>query len=145
MTVLRAAACFTAMLSLASCAGVSIIPDRYYVIDAAAAAEMAASAEIIVDLRSTEDYQRGHIPKAVSIPYHQLWFRMYELPRNLDALIMAYDDEPSRQARAGEILKKEGYYRVHFVRGGFRAWRAAGGAISESPAPPSVYRFESGS
>ena len=131
------------LAALTGCSGLTIVADRYYVVDAFEAQQVARKAEAIVDLRPPDEFEAGHVPGAISIPLNQLWFRMYELPSELDAVVLAYDDVLSRQARAGEMLKREGYYRVYFVRGGFSSWLAAGGASSTAPAPSPVYRRDS--
>lgn len=130
-------------LSMAGC-GLRLAPDRYYVVGVRDARDIVGAAERIVDLRSPDEYELGHLPGAVSIPLNQLWFRMDELPWRPDAVIVAYDDDPVRQARAGELLKAEGYYRVHFLRGGFAAWRGSGEPVSRAPAPSAVYRQRDG-
>jgi rhodanese-related sulfurtransferase len=129
---------------LSACGGLRVQPDRYYVVDGRQALAISSAAEVIVDLRPPDDFERGHIPGAVSIPLNQLWFRMDELPWRPEALILAYDDEPGRQARAGGRLKTEGYFNVHFIENGFAGWRAGGGDVSTAPAPPRADRGDAG-
>jgi rhodanese-related sulfurtransferase len=135
----RLAAIVLASSWLAGC-GLSVVPDRYYVIDGQHARSVAPAADRIVDLRPPDDYAAGHVPGAVSIPLSQLWVRADELPTRYDSVLLVYDDEPSRAERAAARLKDEGYFRVYVIEGGLRAWRDAGGEITREPPSPPVYR-----
>lgn len=135
MTI-RVVAALALSLVAASCAGLVVASNRYYVMDAHDAIAMVASGSVaaIVDLRPSDAYSAGHIPGALSIPLSQLWIREDELPSRQGALIVIYEDDASRAERGATFLKREGYYDVHVIRGGFRAWIGAGGAVSDEPA-----------
>ncbi len=124
-----------AALGLAGCM-VTVVPDRYYVVDGPDAVALARHDAAIVDLRPPDDYARGHVQGALSIPLSQLWIQEDELPQRYDAPILLYDDDFSRGERAAVRLKQEGYFRVYVLRGGLAAWAAAGGAVSQEAPPP---------
>jgi rhodanese-related sulfurtransferase len=51
-----------------------------------AKARSDAGTAVIVDVRSFEEYQTGHIPNAVSIPLFELTSRYQELPKNVELI-----------------------------------------------------------
>lgn len=73
----------------------------------------------IIDLRSSEEYKKGHIRGAVSVPYESghMGFRP---PKEKE--IILYCERGSHSLIAARELVKEGY-RVRSVIGGIRAYR----------------------
>lgn len=136
---MRPLALALAAAGLLACARLAVVPARWYPVDAARAIKTAGEGAFVVDLRPEEDYNTGHVPRAVSIPLSQLWIRMDELPARYDAPILLYDDEPGRVERGAIRLEDEGYVKVYALTGGFSSWRAAGGPVSLEPAPKPGY------
>lgn len=80
---------------------------------------------IVLDVRPDEEYQRGHIHSAISIPIEQLSRRMEELSRETE--IVAYCRGPLC-VYAGEavaLLKEKGF-KAQRLEEGFPDWVAAG-------------------
>lgn len=75
----------------------------------------------IVDVRSMEEYRRGHIDGALSIPLPELADRMHEIPSH--SPVVAYCEGPYCLAspRAAEQLAAAGYDAMN-VRGGYTQW-----------------------
>lgn len=127
-------------LGAAGC-GLYIVPDRFYVVEADEAVSLAAKpGAVVLDVRPPADYEDRHAAGALSIPLSQLWARMDELPASAGTLIVLYDDDPDRALRAGFMLRREGYHRVHVCRRGLEAWSQAGGPVAAGPAPPAGWR-----
>ena len=73
----------------------------------------------IIDLRSKDDYKRGHIRGAVSVPYEEGHFT-YRPPGNKE--IVLYCERGSVSLIVARELAKNGY-RVRSVIGGLHAYR----------------------
>ena len=79
----------------------------------------------LLDVRSQEEFQNGHIPSAVAIPLKDLPRRMKELPRDRTQPILVYCNTGDRSGRAARLLYNEGRKDVYVLLGGLRAWTAA--------------------
>lgn len=75
---------------------------------------------ILVDLRTPDVFQKGHIPGAINIPYHQL------LMKSISAfnreIVILYCDRGSQSLLAARDLQKRGIMAFS-VYGGFFAYR----------------------
>jgi len=67
-------------------------------------------AYVLVDVRTAEEYQSGHIPSAINIPVGEI----HDHPPTADAsaLIIVYCASGGRSARAKTILNELGYTLV---------------------------------
>lgn len=86
---------------------------------------------IILDVRPVEEYQRGHIPGALSIPLSQLKKRLDEIPR--DCEVVAYCRGPYcvLSAEAMKILRNAGYQATR-LKDGLPEWKGAGLPVEEA-------------
>ena len=83
---------------------------------------------VILDLRPAEEYQAGHVPGAISVPFENLEQRLRELPR--DRRIVAYcrGEYCLRARQAVDLLQREGFM-AGYVDEGVRDLQAEGIAI----------------
>ena len=96
-------------------------------VDAAGAAELLTDGEVVVlDLRTPEEFDSGHLAGALLVDYHAADFQ-----EQLGAL----DKEPTylvlcevgwRSTRSLPRFERAGFARIAHLDGGMRAWRAAG-------------------
>ena len=91
-------------------------------LDARTAAARAAEGALLLDVRERSEWNAGHAPGAMHIPYEDLRERTPELP--LDRPIVAYCASGVRSSLAASILEASGH-KVSNLRGGFTAWRNA--------------------
>jgi hydroxyacylglutathione hydrolase len=91
-------------------------------LDARTAAARAAEGALLVDVRERSEWDAGHVPGAVHIPYEELRDRTHELP--LDRPIIMYCASGVRSSLAASILESSDR-NVANMRGGFTAWRNA--------------------
>ncbi len=75
---------------------------------------------LIIDLRDKNEYDMGHIPTAVNIPYEELDLRKNDLQRN--KLLIFYCDRGNISLLAARDLMKYGY-NIKSLYGGLRAYR----------------------
>jgi hydroxyacylglutathione hydrolase len=80
---------------------------------------------LVLDVRDEDEWEEGHIPGSVHLPYGELPDRMGELPR--DRTIAAICSGGKRSGLAASILQREGFERVlHVANGGVGTWRRNG-------------------
>lgn len=79
----------------------------------------------LLDVRPKDEFQAGHLPKAISIPLEQLETMIDKLPR--DREIIAYCRGPHcvLSHKAVQRLRALGYHVRRFDEG-FPEWKAAG-------------------
>jgi rhodanese-related sulfurtransferase len=74
---------------------------------------------LIIDLRDLVEYDAGHIPTAVNIPYEELEAQKHWLNRN--NLLIFYCDRGNISLLAARDLIKDGY-NIKSLYGGLRAY-----------------------
>lgn len=77
---------------------------------------------VIIDVREPEDYHKGHIEGAVSVPRGLLELEIDELVPDQDMKLVAYCGGGSRSALAADTLRVMGYGNVYSMAGGWKAW-----------------------
>ena len=84
----------------------------------------AMAAPVVIDVRTAGEYDSGHIPGALNIPFDQVVERIAEVeaPHGVALYCMI-----GPRARKGEsALLAAGYEKVLHLEGGLAAWKAAG-------------------
>lgn len=85
------------------------------------AIENAGNEEMILDIRTREEYESGHIDGAINIPLDELRDRLSEVPK--DKLIYVYCAVGLRGYTASRILMQRGYESVYNLSGGYTTYR----------------------
>lgn len=78
----------------------------------------------ILDVRTQEEYDAGHIADSVLIPHDQLSGRLNEVPKGVPILV--YCRTARRSSIASGILTDNGYKEVYNMEGGIVGWEKAG-------------------
>jgi len=94
------------------------IPENNYIMAADAALKLVSEnpdAVFLVDMRSAEDYAKGHIANAVNIPYAKIGELLEVIPMNKQVIFQCYSGQTSAQVTA--LAKILGFNAVSF-RGG---------------------------
>ncbi len=81
---------------------------------------------LVVDLRSTEDYAKGHILGAKNIPLADLERRAGELDKHRAKPVILHCGDGNRAGGGVTTLRKKGFESVHNLAGGYAAWQQAG-------------------
>ena len=84
-----------------------------------------ASQTVVLDVRSQEGFDAGHIPGAVHIPFEELPRRLKELPKNRNIVAYCWDVTCLLATKAAYVLAAKGY-RPKELLGGIEEWRKAG-------------------
>jgi phage shock protein E len=99
-------------------------------ISPADASKEQAGGAILIDVRESEEFAKGHASGAVPLSRGILELRIEETVPDLSTPILCYCGGGSRSALAAESLQKMGYTNVASVTGGFKAWKDQGFATS---------------
>lgn len=113
----------------------NLFPEGRYaaVADIKAAVDKGADV-IFVDSRTQSDYQFGHIPGAVNVPYFEAEQHVTELPK--DRWIVTYCECPHAEAeQVADALIAAGFTMVRVIDEGLQGWREIGGETVSGPAP----------
>ena len=81
----------------------------------------------LLDVRSKDEFQRGHIQSATNIPVTDLQDRVSEVPK--DQPIAAICSSGNRSGIGAKILLRNGHKDVYNVAGGMIAWRKLGYSV----------------
>lgn len=77
---------------------------------------------ILLDVRTLDEYNAGHIPAAVLLPYDEIAQKAEKLLPEKDAEIIVYCRSGRRSAIAADELRKLGYTEVKDF-GGISRWQ----------------------
>jgi rhodanese-related sulfurtransferase len=95
---------------------------------------------LVIDLRSKESYDAGHIVDARNVPAAELESQADTLKKWRDKNVITYCDSGTNGASAARSLIKLGFTKVFNLQGGLNAWvkdnmplsKTAGGGKSNS-------------
>jgi len=93
-------------------------------IPATQAYNMYQNGAFFLDVRTSAEWDQGHIARSTLIPLDELPSRMNELPRDQDIVVVCKSGARSKEGAA--ILRQAGFTRVTCMNGGLQAWVAAG-------------------
>ncbi|WKN44118.1 rhodanese-like domain-containing protein [Tunicatimonas pelagia] len=80
---------------------------------------------VVLDTRSPEEYQSGHLENARFVNYATFQLSdVQDIP--LDSLVVVYCLSGGRSGRVAQQLLKAGYQDVKNLNGGIRSWQTAG-------------------
>lgn len=73
----------------------------------------------IIDVREIDEVAEGKIPGAINIPLGLLEFRLHELDKSKEYIVVCLSG--GRSSRAVQILEDQGYHAINMT-GGMLAW-----------------------
>lgn len=76
---------------------------------------------VILDVRTLDEYNSGHIENAIVIPYDEIETKAEDILKNKDQLILVYCRSGRRSKIAAESLVKLGYTNIKEF-GGINDW-----------------------
>lgn len=94
--------------------------------DELAARIQGGSPPIVLDVRTRQEYSRGHIPGALNIPHDELASRSAELSVAKSEEIIVHCQSGRRAQLAEEVLHENGYSNVRDLTGHWQGWQASG-------------------
>ena len=72
---------------------------------------------LLIDVRSIQEYNEGHLEGAINIPVYDLENNIYMLP-NINEEIIVYCASGHRSRQAKKILENYGYTNVYNLKNG---------------------------
>jgi rhodanese-related sulfurtransferase len=86
---------------------------------------------LVVDVRERADYDQGHLPGAISVPFAEFKDRLQslKLPKFDPIILYGTDDANAREMT--KHLYESGYQGALTLKGGIEAWRAAGQVLAK--------------
>ena len=79
---------------------------------------------VVVDVRPMNDFNAGHIINAINIPANSLAKQMAQLEKHKDKPIIVACRSGAQSSMACKQLRKEGYEKIHNLKGGMLAWES---------------------
>ena len=84
------------------------------------------AAPVIVDVRTGWEYDRGHVPGAIHIPFYSLPWRRDEIPGPRDETVVVYCEHGPRAGVAKLELRLAGFTDVRYLDGHMSGWKERG-------------------
>ena len=84
--------------------------------------ERQLNGAVIVDVRSAQEYEEGHLDGSINIPYYDIDENVNRLLKNKEQEIILYCEIGSRSKKAYKRLKKLNYKNVYNLYGGIQNW-----------------------
>ena len=78
----------------------------------------SSSNVILLDVRSHQEYEEGHLNGAKNIPVYDLYRNAPKMLTDKEAIIIAYCTVGVRSENAINILRKMGYKNLYHLEGG---------------------------
>ena len=98
-----------------------------------AAEQAILDADVLLDVRESDEFAAGHIPGALHVSRGLLEFKLGNTPEldSRDIHIVLYCKSGGRAALAACALLDMGYLHVTSIAGGFDAWVNSGKAVNK--------------
>jgi len=77
---------------------------------------------ILVDVRTIEEYESGHIQDAVNFDFYSKSFQKEILSLDKSASIILYCRTQNRSTKTANYLKENGYKEITVLEGGITSW-----------------------
>ena len=82
--------------------------------------------QLILDVRSPEEYKEGHVPGAINIPHDRLDSRLAEIGSYKNKDVVVYCASGGRAGKATKTLNSAGFDKLQHLDGDMNAWRSNG-------------------
>ena len=91
---------------------------------------------LVLDVRSTAEFDEGHIPGAINIPHDVLGERIAEIGPVGERDVVVYCRSGRRAEIALETLKGAGFNRLFHLEGDYLRWSEEGRSVVRPSARP---------
>jgi phage shock protein E len=90
-------------------------------------------APVIIDVRSSEEFEAGHIAGAINIPHSEILKRIADVPAEKDDEIVVYCAVGGRARQAEAMLEKAEFKNVRLLSGHMKSWTGDHRPVVVSP------------
>ena len=94
---------------------ISVVSDVQFI-------EIQDSDYILVDVRTAEEYESGHIQDAVNFDFYSESFQNDILTLDKSSSIILYCRTQNRSTKTANYLKENGYKEITVIAGGITSW-----------------------
>ncbi|MBV1871073.1 MAG: rhodanese-like domain-containing protein [Gammaproteobacteria bacterium] len=77
---------------------------------------------IVLDVRPTKEFNKGHITDSINIPHNLLAERFVELDKYKEQPIILVCAQGHTTGASGQLLRKQGWENLYRLTGGITAW-----------------------
>ena len=77
---------------------------------------------LIIDVRESTDFGKGHIKGAINQPLSTLKDKLEQLSKHKNVVVIAYCNSGASSSKACRLLTQAGFANVHNIAGGINAW-----------------------
>ena len=107
-----------------------INPSEINIISESDFIELQDSDYTLIDVRTQEEFDLGHIDSAINLDFYSDSFQndILSLPKN--ETIVIYCRTNNRSSKTAAILKENGYREILVIRGGITEWVKKGNDIN---------------
>ena len=81
------------------------------------------TAPTIIDVRSQSEYESGHVPGAIHLPFYSLWTRQSEIRSPKDEQVILYCEHGPRAGIAKFDLWTAGFEKILYLEGHMSGWK----------------------
>ena len=85
---------------------------------------------ILVDVRTIDEYESGHIQNAINFDFYSESFQKEILSLEKKSSIILYCRTQNRSTKAAKFLKENGYKEISVIEGGITSWVKNGNVLS---------------
>ena len=97
---------------------------KYQNVDVATFAKLSTEQEgQILDVRTMQEIQKGHIANAIFMDFLEADFKQQISKLDKNKPVYVYCWTGGRSAEAADLLTKQGFQNVYNLQGGIRAWQ----------------------
>ncbi len=93
---------------------------------------MAEQSVVILDARTEQEYNGGHIPGAININYYDENAAEKMLELNKDTAVYVYCQAGGRARKACDFLMTSGFKKVYHLSGDIIGWEKAGKELEKT-------------
>ena len=83
------------------------------------------TAPLILDTRSTAEFNSGHVPGATHLPYDNYQQTLASMNLKKDREVIVYCEKGGRAKKVEQHLRGQGFFEVRHLEGDMSAWRDA--------------------
>ncbi|MFX1671172.1 rhodanese-like domain-containing protein [Paraburkholderia sp. A2WS-5] len=81
---------------------------------------------VVIDLRSADDFAKGHLPAARHLEFGELQTKVAQFVKNKSNPVLLVCQTGQQSHKAQRLVKDAGFAEVHVLDGGVNAWQQAG-------------------
>ncbi|MGI9341270.1 MAG: rhodanese-like domain-containing protein [Gammaproteobacteria bacterium] len=93
----------------------------------------AASAPVILDVRTAREFDAGHVPGAINVPHTEIPDRIEEISAFKNSEVVVYCGSGKRAAMAEADLLAAGFSNIRDLEGHMLEWNAGGFPLQGLP------------